>query len=311
MKILVIGAGATGGYFGGRLLAAGKDVTFLVRARRAAQLADAGLVIKSPRGDLHLEHPPVVQAGALDETYDLVLLSCKAYDLDEAMASFAPAVGPRTLILPLLNGMGHVDLLAEKFGAEAVLGGQCLISSTLDDEGRIIHLNDIHSLTFGARDGARATQVADIMREFSNAGFDAALSDDIVQDMWEKWVFIATAAGMTCLMRASIGDIIAAGGGDLSERLLGECATVAAGQGFAPRPAAMARSLAMFKAAGSPMTASMLRDVEAGGRTEYQHILGDLMRRGGLQDDASSVLRTAFIHLGAYEARRAKQNQAR
>lgn len=310
MKILVIGAGGTGGYFGGRLLAAGRDVTFLVRARRAAQLAQTGLVIQSPLGNLHIANPPTVQATALKDVYDLILLSCKAYDLDDAIAAFAPAVGPQTMILPLLNGMGHLQSLADKFGADAVLGGQCLISSTMDADGRIIHLNNMHSLTFGELAAAGSARADLIAAEFSTALFDAVLSDHILQDMWEKWVFIATAAGITCLMRGSIGDIIAAGGGDLSAQLLSECAAVAAAQGFAPRPAAFERSLAMFKAAGSPMTASMLRDVEADGRTEYQHILGDLMRRGGLQDDASSILRTAFIHLAAYEARRARQHKA-
>lgn len=307
MKILVIGAGATGGYFGGRLLAAGKDVTFLVRARRAAQLTQAGLVIHSPLGNLHLANPPVVQAGAVTQSYDLILLSCKAYDLDDAMASFAPAVGPNTMILPLLNGMKHLERLADKFGADAVLGGQCLISSTMDAEGRVIHLNNMHSLTFGALKAAGIGRAETIAAEISTAMFDAVLSENILQEMWEKWVFIATAAGITCLMRASIGDIIQAGGVGLSTQLLAECAGIAGGEGFAPRQAAYDRSLAMFKTVGSPMTASMLRDVEANGRTEYEQILGDLMRRGGLQDEPSSILRTAYLHLAAYEARRARQ----
>src|SRR6476619_7075840 len=141
MRTLIVGAGATGGYFGGRLLEAGRDVTFLVRPRRAAQLAERGLVITSPVGDVRLPTPPTVQADALREPFDVVLLSCKAYDLDDAIASFAPAVGPETVILPLLNGMRHVDTLETRFGADAVLGGLCMISSTLDDDGTIRHLS--------------------------------------------------------------------------------------------------------------------------------------------------------------------------
>ena len=110
MRILVVGAGAIGGYFGGRLLQAGNDVTFLVRPKRASELANAGLVIRSPAGDVTLKSPPTVQAR-LAETFDVVLLSCKAFDLEDAIQSFAPAVGPKTAIIPLLNGMLHLSLI--------------------------------------------------------------------------------------------------------------------------------------------------------------------------------------------------------
>src|SRR5207248_10135823 len=108
MRILVVGAGASGGYFGGRMLQAGCDVTFLVRPKRAAELAAAGLVIKSPTGDVTLNNPPVVQAEHLTEKFDVVLLSRKAFDLEDAIKSFAPAVGSQTSIVPLLNGMLHL-----------------------------------------------------------------------------------------------------------------------------------------------------------------------------------------------------------
>ncbi len=116
MRILVVGAGAIGGYFGGRMLQAGRDVTFLVRPKRAAELAAAGLVIKSPNGDVTLKDPPVVLADKLNDKFDVVLLSCKAFDLEDAIRSFAPAVGPKTVIIPLLNGMLHLEVLDQKFG---------------------------------------------------------------------------------------------------------------------------------------------------------------------------------------------------
>ncbi len=156
MRILVVGAGAIGGYFGGRLLQAGRDVTFLVRPRRAAQLAETGLIIRSTFGDANLPNPPTVAAEALREPFDLILLSCKAYDLASAADSFAPAVGANTAILPFLNGMAHMDFLAARFGGNAMLGGQCVISTTLDAEGRILHLNDTHLVSFGERDGSRS-----------------------------------------------------------------------------------------------------------------------------------------------------------
>jgi 2-dehydropantoate 2-reductase len=307
MRILVVGAGSIGGYFGGRLLEAGRDVTFLVRSRRANELARTGLAIRSPVGDVNLPAPPTVAAERLSEPFDLVLLSCKAYDLAGAINAFAPAVGPDTAILPLLNGMRHLDLLEARFGAEHVLGGQCLISAALDPEGRILHLNETHMLSFGERDGSRSQRAEAIAAELSGARFEARLSQRILPEMWEKWVFIATGAGITCLLRASIGDIVAAGAADLATSLLDECAAIAARQGFAPSDAAMQRSRAMFTAPGSALTASMLRDIERVAPIEAEHVVGDLLGRGGKETEASSLLRTAYLHLKAYEARRVRE----
>jgi 2-dehydropantoate 2-reductase len=301
-----VGAGGTGGYFGGRLLEAGRDVTFLVRARRAALLAEHGLVIKSPHGDFSRANPPTVQSAALRDPYDLIILSCKAYDLESAMDSFAAAVGPDTAILPLLNGMQHLDALEARFGAQAVLGGVCMIASTIDDEGRVLHLNDINAIFFGERDGARSARAQAIEAELTGAKFKSRLSDDIIQEMWEKWVFIATGAGITSLMRSTVGDIEAAGGAPLAAALLDECARVAAGNGHAPGAETIERSRTMFTLPGSSLTASMYRDIERGARTEGEHILGDLLRRSGDLQHGMSLLRTAYVHVMTYEARRAR-----
>jgi 2-dehydropantoate 2-reductase len=311
MRILVVGAGAIGGYFGGRLLQAGRDVTFLVRPRRQAQLAKTGLVIRSRFGDVSLPAPPTVTADALRAPFDLILLSCKSYDLQSAADSFAPAVGPNTAILPLLNGMGHIDYLAERFGAGAVLGGQCVISVTLDGDGHILHLNDTHGLSFGEQNGATSPRVEAIASTFSGANFDSCLSKTILHEMWEKWVLIATMAGSNCLMRAAVGDIVAAGAENLSLALLDECAGIATAQNFAPSAAAMARNRGMLTMPGSTFAASMLRDIERGAPTEADHILGDLIRRGGGGGDGPNdlpLLRIAYAHLRAYDARRKREN---
>jgi 2-dehydropantoate 2-reductase len=307
MRILVVGAGAIGGYFGGRLLQAKRDVTFLVRERRAAQLRKTGLVIKSPKGDFATPDPPLVQASELRQPFDLILLSCKAYDLESAIESFAPAVGSGTAILPLLNGMRHLDVLDAKFGPEGVLGGQCVISAALDAEGRILHLNDSHGLSFGERSGGRSTRVDSIQSVFAGAAFDGRASNNILQAMWEKWVFIAAAAGITCLMRASVGDIGAAGGTQWSAQIYEECARIASDTGFAPGQPIRDLSLKTLTAAGSKLTASMLRDIEGGGRTEVDHILGDLLRRRKSDVAGVSILATAHVHVKAYEARRKRE----
>lgn len=311
MRILVVGAGATGGYFGGRLAAAGRDVTFLVRDARAAQMREHGLVIRSPHaGDLTLRDPKTVTREALEapgtQPFDLVLLSCKAYDLDSAIDSFAAAVGPETAILPLLNGMRHLDVLQARFGTQAVFGGVCLIASTLNEQREIVHLNDSQAITFGELGGGISARAQAIADTFGNAGFIIKASERILQEMWEKWVFLASLAGSTCLFRAPIGAIVATPDGAATiERIFAECRAIAAEHGHAVRDSFLERSRGMLFATGSSLTASMLRDVQNGSRIEADHILGDLIRRGGAAQRASSelsVLRIVYSQLKAYEA---------
>ncbi|MEL7448258.1 MAG: 2-dehydropantoate 2-reductase [Pseudomonadota bacterium] len=300
MRILVLGAGATGGYFGGRLLQAGRDVTFLVRPKRAAALATSGLVIKSPFGDARLDSPPTVLAQALAAPYDLILLSCKAYDLDDAVSAISPAVGVNTLILPLLNGMRHLGVLHERFGEDKVLGGRCVIAATLDEAGGIAHLNETHGLTFGERNGGSTKRLAEVAEVLCDAGFDAHASATIEQDMWEKWVMLASLAAGTCLMRAAIGVIVASpGGGDFLTGLFEECCAIATANGFAPREKFRQFAKDLLTETGSTLTASMLRDLEAGYRTEADHIIGDLLsRRGNVE---ARLLAVAYTHLKAHE----------
>jgi 2-dehydropantoate 2-reductase len=314
MRILVVGAGAIGGYFGARLAAAGRDVTFLVRPKRAEQLK-SGLFVRSPKGDVKIATPKLVTEATLSapgipslaaqSPFDLVLLSCKSYDLDSAMDSFARAVGPATMILPLLNGESHIDTLKKRFGAGAVLGGQCQISSTLDEQGHVVHLNDWHLLGFGELDGSRSTRIEAVSESFAGANFEPKLSLQILQDMWEKWIFIATMAGITCLMRAALGDIEAAGGTKIALELLAECGAIAGKNGYVPSAAAVERISKTLSTPGSTLMASMLRDVEGHRRTEHEHVLGDLLARA--QGIRAPVLEICLAHLRAYEARRLRE----
>jgi 2-dehydropantoate 2-reductase len=305
MRILVVGAGAIGGYFGGRLLAAGGDVTFLVRPRRAAELAASGLVIKSPLGDVTLKNPPAVQADKLTEKFDVVLLSCKAFDLDDAIASFAPAVGPQTAIIPLLNGMRHLEVLDQKFGAEHVLGGQCAIAVMLDEHRHVVQLAPMQSLSFGERDGKMTDRVRAIAEIMASGNFGAQATDNILQEMWEKWVFLATLAASTSVMRAPIGHILASPGG--REFLLGvrdECSSVATAAGYAPREAFLTRITGILTTEGSPLTASMFRDIKVGAPIEADQIVGDLIARADAAKAPVPRLRVVYTHLKAYERQR-------
>jgi 2-dehydropantoate 2-reductase len=306
MRVLVVGAGAIGGYFGGRMLQAGLDVTFLVRPKRAGELASAGLVIKSPHhGDVTLKNPPTVQADRLKEKFDVILLSCKAFDLDDAMKSFAPAVGPHTAIIPMLNGMRHLDLLEQKFGRECVLGGLCGIAATLNERREVVQLAPMQTLVFGERDGKLSDRVRAIAELMAGSNFDSAASENIMHDMWEKWVFLASLAASTSLMRAAVGHILAAPNGkDFLQGMLDECSAVATAEGYAPRAPFLERSRGMLLADGSQLTASMYRDIKSGAPVEADHVIGDLMRRGDASKVPVSKLRIAYTHLKAYENQR-------
>ena len=305
MRILVVGAGAIGGYFGGRMLEAGRDVTFLVRPRRAGELASAGLVIKSPNGDVTLKNPPTVQAGQFSEKFDVVLLSCKAFDLDDAITSFAPAVGPQTSIIPLLNGMLHLDVLDRKFGAERVLGGLCAIAATLNEAREVVQLAPMQSLNFGERDGRLSDRVRAIAEVMASGKLGSVASENIVQEMWEKWVFLASLAASTCLMRTAVGDILAVPGGkDFILGMLDECSAVASAEGHAPSGPFFQRTRGLLTSEGSQMTASMFRDIKAGAPVEADHVIGDLIARGDAAKVSVPKLRIAYTHLKAYEKQR-------
>lgn len=307
MRWLVLGAGALGGYFGGRLIEAGADVTFLLRERRMHQVHAAGLAIKSPLGDTHIAVPACLAAADLRGPYDVILLGCKAYDLDTAIDAIAPAVGPQTGILPFLNGMHHLDRLTRRFGAAHVMGGVAMISAALDAEGVVRHFNTLHSLVYGELDGKRSARIDAIGAAFAPANADARASDSILQDMWEKWMFIAALAGSNCLLRAAVGDIVKSGALDIARGIMGECAAIAASNGHAPRPEAWQRMQAFIADPDSTVTASMLKDVERHARIEGEQIIGDLVRRAAPDAPAPRLLSIVNAHLKAYEARRARE----
>jgi 2-dehydropantoate 2-reductase len=301
MRILVVGAGAVGGYFGGRLDQAGRDVTFLVRPSRAKQLSRDGLRIVSPHGDALLT-PKLVTTDKVDTPYDVVFLSVKAYALEAAMNDFAAAVGRETMILPVLNGMRHIDLLTKRFGEHAVIGGICLVATEIDDKGRIVQLADFQQLVYGERNAETTSRLQTLDATLQGAGFDARLSTNIMQAMWEKWVQLASLGAITCLMRGTIGEIVAApGGADLSLKMLDESAAVAIACGNKPSEALLSKHAAAMTAPGSSLTSSMYRDLRKGAPVEVDHILGDFIERGGKHGVATPLLKAAFVNLRVYQ----------
>jgi len=312
MKLLVLGAGATGGYFAGRLAQAAHegrttiDVSFLVRPGRAAVLAERGLCVDSPYGSFSIPVRTVLQAE-LRADYDLVLLTCKAYDLESAIDAVRPALRPDTLILPLLNGLAHYDRLDREFGEARVLGGCCHIAGTVAPDGTIRQMTQLHRITYGLRpnNDARALPWLEALHAgFVQTPVDARLAEDIDQEIWEKYVFLATLAGMTTLMRGSVGDIAAAEGGPaLVLRMLDECEFAAAAAGKPSRQRAWEAMLKELTLPGSPFTASMLRDLESGARIESAHIVGDMLHRVVAAGEPAPMLQAAWVHLQVRDLR--------
>jgi 2-dehydropantoate 2-reductase len=305
MRILVVGAGAVGGYFGGRLLEKGGDVTFLVRERRKRELEEHGLVIHSVHGDAVLK-PKLMVAGEPSEPFDVVIFSSKAYHLAGAIADAKPYIGQATMILPLLNGMAHMDTLWETFGRRNVLGGLCFIETTLNEKGEIVQTSSAHDVRFGEWSGERTERTEALESLFAGANARFRLSERIAADMWNKYLFIATMSGVTTLFRAPIGPIRSGEyGGAIIDRLLGEIKEIMQAHG-APLTDEMAeRQRIQLEQIAPTMKSSMQRDMEKGQLIEADHLQGYLLllaKRYGIQ---APLLETVYHNLKIYEASRA------
>jgi len=312
VKILILGAGAVGGYFGARLQQSGADVTFLLREPRAAKVKKEGLVIKSPKGDATLA-VKIVTSGGEGGPYDVVLLASKAYDLDSAMAAIAPAVGPDTTIVPMLNGLAHLGALDKRFGADKVAGGLARIGGVLGPNGEVVHTSPFAAMSFGERGGKPAREPLKALdAACKKAGIDGGLTGNIDQDLWDKWIMLTSLAAMCCTLRGATDDIMAADeGAALMAETVDECRKVAAAEGFDPGDASVAQLKAFLTQRGSVFAASMLGDLEKGGPIEGRHVIGDMLGRARKHGIAAPNLRTAFAVVQAYEARRARGGLAK
>ena len=307
MKILILGAGAIGGYVGGRLHQHGADVTFLVRPARQQAMQRDGLVIKSTKGDITQKVKTVLKGGE-GGPYDVVLLTPKAYDLDSAIEAIAPAVGANTTVVPLLNGMRHLDVLDAKFGKDKVVGGLARVGVALSKDGHVLHTSPFAAISFGERRAAppRAS-LAELDAAIKKSGIDGGLHKNIVQDLWDKWIMLCSLAATNCLMRGSSGDILEAEEGRaIVMETVDECQKVAAAAGHDPGEKGMQTIRGFLTVKGSRFTASMLHDLEKGSMVEADHIVGDMIARAKKAGIATPILRTAFAHLQVYMHRRPK-----
>jgi 2-dehydropantoate 2-reductase len=301
MKILIVGAGAVGGYFGARLAQAGRDVTFLIRAASVEKMQRDGLRIVSPHGDLNLK-PRITTAQQIQSPYDLIFVSVKAQALDHAITDMKRAVGLDTMIYPILNGMRHMEPLTRSFGAKAVLGGVCLVATDVDDQGRIVQLAPMQKLVYGEWSGALTPRIHHLDQTLSDASFDTELTTKIQQVMWEKWVFIASIGLVTTLLGGPIGEIEAVPHGATTAAMaLDECAQIARVCGFPPAPSFLDNLRAQLTAKGSPLTSSMYRAMQKGQSVEVDTILGDLLSHGQEHQLATPLLQAGCVRLRVYQ----------
>jgi 2-dehydropantoate 2-reductase len=306
MRILVVGAGATGGFFGGRLAQIGRDVTFLVRQRRAQQLR-GGLEIISPLGNATIPAKLITadELRAKPQPFDLIILAVKAYALEQAIDDLAPAVGPETAILPILNGMRQLDLLDARFGAEHVIGGTCRINGDVDAEGRVLQLSKLGDVTFGERSGEQTPRIARINEQLTGALFDIVLSSDILAAMWHKWYILASLNTICILPQGTVGEVVAVPHGlAFANAAVDECIAVATANGYPPPATLIEWDRKRVTVPNSDLTSSMYRDMKKNAPVEADHVIGDLLARGEAHNISAPLLRATYVQLKVYAASR-------
>jgi 2-dehydropantoate 2-reductase len=306
LSVVILGAGAVGGYLGARLISAGCNVSFLVRETRAAQLRARGLSVESPLGDFSAPVDVVTRAEECPGP-DLVVLTCKAFDLESALAAVAPVLAPETRLLPMLNGVRHIDLILERRLPGILIGGIAHGALTQRPDGVIAHLSPFMTMIAGPLTGAPDRVLDRLVHRLGNVHVDAKTTADIRAEMWAKFVFLTTLAGMTCLMRAGIGTIVATPSGErLITRLFDECLAVAAAEGFPLQHATADSFRSLLTDPGSTLTASMLRDIQGGKPIEAEQVLGDMLRRAVIRGVTTPLLEVACTHVRAYERERSR-----
>ncbi|MGG0716890.1 ketopantoate reductase family protein [Robertmurraya massiliosenegalensis] len=301
MKILVVGAGAVGGYFGGRLLEKGEDVTFLVREKRKKQLEEKGLKIHSVHGDMHLQ-PKLIVSGEKSVPFDVIILSTKAYHLNEVIKDIRPFVEKGTMVLPLLNGISHLELLINEFGEEQVIGGLCFIESTLDGNGAVVQTSPIHNLVFGERSGIETERIVQLTKSFADTKANFIYSGEIMKEMWQKYLFISCLSGATTLMRSPIGPIRETKSGFTAiEGIVTEVVTVMEKTGAPITKENIQPQLAKIKEMGYEMKSSMQRDMEKGMQTEADHFFLYLLKKAQAENIKTPYLELIYANLKVYE----------
>jgi len=303
MKILIVGAGGVGGYFGAKLMEAGADITFLLREKRHKLIQEKGLTLETPDASVTV-HPTSVTADQLTPDYDLIILAPKSYDLADSLNSLEKASG-RGVFLPFLNGFNHLEFLDTRYGRDRVMGGVAQIAAMITETGAVRRMGDLAGLIAGGRSPAHEAIAQEFAGFCEKADFNFTYSPDIEQSLWDKWVMLATLAGMTTLCLGSVGEIVATPyGAEMSRRMHAEACAIAAANGQPIAEKVQAGQLSMLTKEGSIFTASMMRDLKGGLRTEHEHILGDLIAKGTPHSIDCPLLKIAYTHMAVAKGQR-------
>ena len=291
MKILVLGVGGIGGFFGSHLHVVGEDVTFLVREKKKLIIEKKGIQIRSPIGNFSIQ-PNLITKNELTPIYDIILLTCKSYNLEEVIADLGPLNG-FGVIIPFLNGQTHLQKLDSCFNKKNVYGGVAYISSNVDENGVIEHVGKNNKITFGSRSGENSGLIKDFYNRCLKTKFDTSLSDNIDQDVWEKWIFIATVAGATTLFKTSLDKInISREGIKFIMGLFEECCQISKLNGFEISEEVKNIHESFFINTNSKVKASMLIDMERKSMTEHEHIFKEFINLGNLKKFDPVLLNT-------------------
>lgn len=301
MRVLIVGAGAVGGYFGGRLLEKGVDVTFLVREKRKQLLTETGLQIESVHGDVTLE-PKTVISETGGELFDLILVGTKSYHIEQAIQDVKRYVVPGTMIIPLLNGIQHLDRLIDVFSENQVLGGLCFIESTVGPEGEIIQTSPVHELVYGELSGEKTERISQVEKLLSGTKASIRRSDTILTDMWHKYMFISGLSGVTTLFRSPIGPIRDTDGGrDVIRRLFHEIGQIMRAVGAPIQDGIEEVQIKKISEMTSRMKSSMQRDMEKGDAVEGDHLQGYLLQLADKNSIKAPTLEMVYSNLKIYE----------
>ena len=294
MKILILGAGAIGGFFGAHLMKSGANISFLVREKRKDELKKSGINIFSINGELKV-NPKLLDKNLSGQDFDVIILTNKSYDLIESIREIKPYVN-KTVIIPLLNGMAHYEILDKEFGKEKIFGGTAYISTAMNNYGSIQQITSRASIKFGPRTQKNINIANEFYEICKDTEFECDFSDHIELDLWRKYVLIGATAASTVLFQKPLGEISATTYGKrLITQIHEECKKIVLSKGYDIGIEATNYNLKLITDKGSLLKASMLRDFESGKKTECEHILGyliELAKRNNIQCDLIKAAHT-------------------
>jgi 2-dehydropantoate 2-reductase len=281
MRIAIMGAGGVGSYFGARLGASSEDVTFIARGAHLDALREGGMAVKSPHGNFRLETVTATDDPSTVGTVDVVLVTVKLYDLDDACGLIAPMIGPETMIIPVQNGVSAVDIVCARFDHKHVVGGLVFVASFVAAPGEVEHKTELHRLTFGELDGSLSDRVLAFREAGQKAGFDAVASEDIELELWTKFALLGGYSPVSTLSRQTVGALEADKDlWELTRKSVGEVVAVGRAKGIDFPPDIVEATLAMNARFDPDTKNSMLLDLEAGKRLEHEWISGEIVRLG-------------------------------